>query len=197
MVNPDPATRARPKISLTTDEESYLSQVQFDLLQSDNGERQRSLSAAASLAKSVLGRGGVPKIRWRYFTERELNVGAALSREELLEAKGVSPSGLLMEPAFLPVLHYWIYGPQLPQDIISWFMVAVAHGTDVRGLRRSVRQAVRERGLPRDEVVEEFYKLALEAGLDSEAAWSIRNAVFTMKPRQPMRAQMTGEEEPR
>lgn len=197
MVNTDPVSRARPKISLTTDEELYLSQVHFDPLQSDNSDRQRSLAAASSLAKSVLGRGGVPKIRWRYFTDRELNVGAAMSREELLEAKGISPSGILTDPAFLPVLHYWIYGPQLPQDIISWFMVAVAHGTDLRALRRSVRQAVRENGLPQEEVAEEFYRLALEAGLDSEAAWSIRNAVYTIRPRQPMPVQMNREEEQR
>ncbi len=194
MVNPDLANRAWPKITLTADEESYLAQVQFNLLDSDHGKQQSSLAAAASLAKSVVGRGGVPKIRWRYFTDRDLNVGAALSREEVLEAKGVSPSGVLMELAFLPMLHYWIYGPQLPQDIVSSFMVAVAQGTDLRALRRSVRQAVREHGLQHNEVAEEFYKLALEAGLDSEAAWSIRNAVYTIRPRQPMRVQMNREE---
>ena len=53
--------------------------------------------------------------------------------------------------------------------------------TDLRALRRSVWQIVRDRNLGRDEACGEFFKLALEAGRDIEAAWSIRTAVRILR----------------
>ncbi len=180
MIDSETAQTARLKIPLTADEEVFLSRIKFDAPKSSNGA-QPSLSAACSLAQSLVGRGGVPKIRWLYFTDSTLNIEQAKSRKDLFEEDITDMSSVLLDPRFLPILHYWIFGPQLPPAVINWFFVAVAQHTDMRSLRKLVRQAVRDHGLPRDEVCEEFFKLGLEAGLHAEAAWSLRNTVCSMR----------------
>lgn len=180
-MHPDAAGHARPTITLTRDEEAYLLEVRFDLGDLSLERRQTSLAAASSLARSLVGRGAVPKIRWRYFTDRELNVGVGKSREDLFEENGLSGSAILEHPTFMPFLRYWIYGPDLPSDVISWFFVAVAQHADVRSLARSIRRIVREREMHREQAGEEFFKLALEAGLDIESAWYLRTAVRTVR----------------
>ncbi len=169
------------KTLLTSGEQDLLSQIQFDLIDAPSDEQQRSLAAASALGRSLIGRGGVPRIRWLYFTDPALNIAETKSRQQVFEESGIDHSSILLDPRFLPMLHYWIFGPQLPSDIINWFFVAVAQHTDLRLLRHSVRRAVRDHGLPPGEVCEEFYKLGLEAGLHAEAAWSVRNAVCSMR----------------
>ena len=181
MGRPHFDARDKLKIRLALEEEALLADLRFDISDLSDDARQRSLNTACALAKSLVARGGIPKARWRYFIDPELNVGAGRSRKEALEADGVPTSDILCEPRFLPTLHYWIYGPELPPDVINAFMVAAAQHSDLRTLRRQARRAVRERGLPRHPAGDEFFKLALEAGLDTEAAWSIRTAVHSMR----------------
>ena len=50
-------------------------------------------------------------------------------------------------------------------------------------LARSIRRIVREREMHREQAGEEFFKLALEAGLDIESAWYLRSAVRTVRRR--------------
>ena len=171
---------ARLRISLTPGEELYLTEIDFELPSSHDAQ-QLSLNAACALAKSLVARGGVPKIRWLYFIDPALNMGETRSRKQLVEETLIDPSAVLLDPRFLPVLHYWVFGPQLPPDVINWFLVAAAQHTDLRLLRRSLRQAVRDHGLRPGEICEEFYKLGLEAGLHAEAAWSLRNAICSMR----------------
>ncbi len=180
MIDSNTAQIARLRIPLTPDEEAFLSRIKFDPPESSDAS-QPSLAAASSLAQLLVGRGGVPKIRWLYFTDPTLNIEQTKSRKELFEEDITDASSVLLDPRFLPILHYWIFGPQLPPTVINWFLVAVAQHTDMRLLRRLVCQAVRDYGLPRDEVCEEFFKLGLEAGLHVEAAWSLRNAVCSMR----------------
>ncbi len=181
MLDTEVTKRARLKIPLTPGEEDFLSQVQFDLPQASPEEQQRILNAACSLAQSLVGRGGVPKIRWLYFTDPLLNVGETKSRKQVFEESLDGRASVLLDPRFLPVLHYWVFGPQIPPDVINWFFVAAVQHTDMRLLRRAVRQAVRDHGLSPAETSDEFFKLGLEAGLYAEVAWSLRNAVSSMR----------------
>ncbi len=181
MLDTEAVKRAHLKIPLTEGEERSLSQIQFDLPEAPPEEQERSLAAACSLAQSLVARGGVPKIRWLYFTDPSLNMGETKSRKQVFEETMDGRSSVLLDPRFLPVLHYWLFGPQIPPDVINWFLVAVAQHTDLRVLRRSVRQHVRDHGLQPGEICEEFFKLGLEAGLHVEAAWSLRNSVCSMR----------------
>jgi hypothetical protein len=177
MFEPGPDTRLRLQILLRQQEEESLARIRFPLPDPPDPARQQSLRAASLLARSLIARNGVPKVRWRYFTDPELNVGAGRSRKDEFHDAGIDASGILLDPHFLPILHYWIFGPDLPPDVINWFFVAVNQHTDIPALRRLVRQAVRDHDLRPDDAAEEFFKLSLEAGLDVEAAWSVRTAV--------------------
>ena len=169
------------KIALTPEEETYLSQIRFDAPERPGAALQRSLLAGCSLARSLVARGAVPQIRWRYFTDPELNIGSKRSRKDVFEANGLRGSDILLDAAFLPCLRYWVFGPDLPAAAIGWFFAALGRNSDLRALRHLARQATRDCGLEPQVAAEEFFKLALEAGLDPGSARSIRGAVRSMR----------------
>ena len=181
MYEPGPDTRLRLRIFLTHEEKGYLSGVRFLLPNPPDPAREKSLKAARALARSLVARNGIPRVRWRYFTVPELNIGAGRSRKDEFHDAGIDGSGILLDPRFLPMLHYWIFGPDLPAELVNWFFVAVNQHLELPTLRRSVRRAVRDHGLAPDCVAEEFFRLALEAGLDVGVAWSLRTAVLNIR----------------
>ncbi len=169
------------KIALNPQEEAYLAQVRFDVPEHPDAGWQRALLAGCSLARSLVARGAVPRARWRYFTDPELNIGRKKSRKDTFEANGVRGADILLDAAFLPYLYYWIFGPDLPEAVIGWFLAAAQHGSDMRSLRHLARQATRDCCLEPLNAAEEFFKLALEAGLDQDSARSVRDAVHSMR----------------
>ncbi len=168
-------------IALNPQEEAYLAQVRFDVPEHPDAAWQSSLLAGCQLARSLVARGAVPRARWRYFTDPELNIGRKKSRKGIFEANGVRGADILLDAAFLPYLYYWIFGPDLPEAVIGWFLAAAQHGSNVRSLRHLARQATRDCALEPLNAAEEFFKLALEAGLDEDCARSIRDAVRSMR----------------
>jgi hypothetical protein len=83
---------------------------------------------------------------------------------------------------FLEYLHYLVYGPNLPERIIMAFRDQVARCGDVTSgdvgtLRAFAREQARSLGCNHGDVAEEFFKLALECGMDVSYARSVRDAV--------------------
>jgi hypothetical protein len=79
-------------ISFTTEEEALVKEIGFDLDTLSPGfhERlQRSCTAGGKLARSLLMRRAIPEIRYRYFTDPELNTGRRRgSRKNNFERNG-------------------------------------------------------------------------------------------------------------
>jgi len=171
-------------IELQPGEQELLAAVNFqpDITQ-PRAEVLRSLAAAAELAESLLRRHAIPDIRWRYFTDPELNVGGhGKSRRCVFEENGCKGRAILRHPHFLKYLRYFIFGPDLPRETVERFRQVVVDdaGTsgEVLGQLRSVARAeARRLGHPRVDLREEFLKLALECGLDDFVALSVRSAV--------------------
>lgn len=157
-------------ISLTTEEEPQIEEIVFDLnaLSPEFHEQlQRSCTAGGKLARSLLMRRAIPEIRYRYFTDPELNTGRRHgSRKEAFEQNGTKGDAILEHGHFLPDLKYFIFGPNLPQDVITRFAELVEDdaGAEVFAFVRSaVRQLSREHRL---DAAEEFFKLAVELGME-------------------------------
>jgi hypothetical protein len=112
------------------------------------------------------------------------------SQEKLREscAAAAELTGLLIfgHGNFLPYLRYFIFGPDLPRDVIDqfWRLVLSAGfvtGGDIAGIRLFARSKVRERGLNLRTSPDEFFKLAIECGLDASYARTIRDDVKAIR----------------
>ncbi len=172
-------------ITLDPEEQKLFELIDFEV----SGVRERetlriSCMAAAELTRSLLKRGAIPKIRLQYFTEPELNIGnRKKSVMQVFEANGTKGDAIFTHPHFLKYLKYFIFGPDLPAIVITQFRQVVSDDMGTSGmilnqLRQFARAETRRLLLEkRREAVEEFFKLALECGLDVSTARSIRDAV--------------------
>jgi hypothetical protein len=171
------------KIQLTQEEDELLKTIDFDLSQSDWEARRACLEAAGALTESLLKRGTIPEIRRRYLTDAELNIGGhGKSRIQGFTTHGLGHSETFRHGNFLKYLRYFIYGPDLPPATIEGFTKIINDDSGTSGevldqLCRFTRAEVR-RGLPdeRYKLPEEFFKLALEKGVDLHVARCVRDS---------------------
>ncbi len=174
-------------IELTPEEQAFADSIDFAPDQLRLGAMydvvlRESCAAARALASALLNRGAVPEIRLAYFTEARYNIGMKRSRREVFEDNGTRGEAILEHGHFLPILRYWIHGPNLPNETMTGFCALADDGTLTSGmqldrLREYARQQTRQRGLDPKAASEEFYTLALECGLDDHVARSVRDAV--------------------
>jgi hypothetical protein len=177
---------------LTPDEETLVGQVDFDastLRRPD--DLQRNGTAATALMKSLAARNAISQIRLRYFIDPIYFIGGrGKSRKELLERNGSGGEEIFRLPEFLSYLHYFLHGPSLPQNIVDAFLserenCGEPSSDDIVTLGKFAREQARAHALEPARAAEEFYKLALEAGLPVSFAKLIRNAVRQVRPGQP------------
>lgn len=153
----------------------------------DSDRLRASMKPARELSRSLIDREAIPPIRWRYFTDPDLNVrGHGKSRRQVFERNGTSGEAILGHPHFFKYLRYFVLGPGLPAptaNALNGLVDECAPVTsgDVDGFCSLARSEVRRRGLERRHAAAEFYKLALEAGLDEGTARMIRDSVMTMR----------------
>lgn len=172
------------KIYLTDEEEGFIPQINFSLIGSDHFDDtlKSSSGTAASLMHLLLARQAIPEIRLRYFTDPKFNIGLKKSRKQVFVANGTKGEAILKHPHFLPYLQYFIYGPQLPKKIIYEFLHLISDIDAERDeLRKFARNMTRQFELNPREACEEFFKLALECGMNVDDARSVRDAVKTVR----------------
>lgn len=172
------------KIDLSIEEDALLVQINFH--PHDEGMLREilkiSCAAAAPLVNSILSRKAVPEIRMRYFIDPELNIGLKKSRKAVFETNGTKGDAIFRHPHFLPYLEYFIYGPQLPDTVIEGFCQLVSNFDAERDeARKFARKMVRQFELNPRVTYEEFFKLALECGMNVDDARSVRDAVRSLK----------------
>lgn len=159
------------KIELSVEEEVLLKQIKFK--DSHHQTLRESCQAAGKLSEMLLNRHAVPEIRIEYFTNPKYNIGTNKSRKEIFEGNGTKGSDIFYHGNFLKYLHYFIFGPDLPRDLIDEFFAEVDEGN----LPSLARKLVRKYGLDSRVAAEEFYKLCLECDLAEEESRSVRDSV--------------------
>lgn len=169
-------------IVLTPEEQDLFDRIDFEL-SGEYESRMASLAAGADLAESLLRRGAVPEVRHRYLTDPELNVGGrGKSRIDGFARNGKQGREVLEHPHFLAFyLRYLIFGPDLPEASIERFRKILIDDAGTGGmildqLCRCARAEARQLG--RYDAGEEFFKLALECGVDEGVARSVRDAAM-------------------
>lgn len=177
------------QIELTPAEQKLAEQIVFDVLQKpleyeqtlENGER------AAALANSLMKRKAIPEERLRYFTDPEYNPGPGkASRFERFRNNAGGTDEVLRHPHFLPYLHYFIYGADLPTALKQELQQKaedrwVKPGEVAKIAQQLVRKYNLERHPMNYRLKEVFYQLALDSGCTEGTARSVREAVMKVK----------------
>jgi hypothetical protein len=176
----------QPTFDLTEDEKVLLHQIDFDPggLTDHSAEYWIGVGAASEqLMSSLLSRNAIPEIRKAYLSDATLNVGGrGKSRLDVFERNGTRGPAIFRHPHFLKYLHYLLYGPDLPEEVAAGFTQEVQRcgmitSGDIFPLGKAARSLAKRRQLEMREAAEEFFKFALECGLDASDAEAIRSIV--------------------
>ncbi len=173
-------------VELAEDETALLARIDFD-----PGSMQRHSAgywagvsdAALELMKSLIARNAIPEGRMKYSTDPAFNIGGrGRSRAGIFEKNGTRGEAIFRHAHFLRYLHYFVYGPNLPENVLTAFAHRLADigfvpSSDLVPLGRFARQLARENRPDSSDAAEEFFKLALESGLELHEARLIRDSV--------------------
>jgi len=91
---------SQPTFKLTSQEQALLDQIDFEL----HGDAIVSLRASEHLMPLLLRRDAIPKIRLRYFTDAELNIGVSCSKQQVFERNGTHGTAIFGHGNFISYL---------------------------------------------------------------------------------------------
>ena len=178
------------EIELTERERALVSQIDFyPSAASHNADSWRPIAdAMEELTRSLLERNAIPEARWKLFSDPTFFIGGhGHSHLQVFEGNGTRGDAIFRHPRFAKYLHYFVYGPDLPKQVIVAFQHKVIDcgkpfsSGDSITVDDFARQLTRSNGLEASEAAEEFYKLALDCGLDAGDARSVRDAVKKLR----------------
>jgi hypothetical protein len=173
-------------IELTDEEEALLATIDFgpsSFSSHPPGYWNAVADSALSLTKLLLQRDAIPEIRIKYFNDPRFNVGGkGKSHRQIFEKNGTRGDAIFRHAHFLKYLQYFVYGPDLPHGVSAAFEKRIAEcgfvtSSDLVPLGKYTRQLVRANHLNSSDAAEEFFKLALESGLELHEARLIRDSV--------------------
>lgn len=170
-------------INLTDDEIQLLGGIELDTdkLRFDREAYKRQGPLVLRLWNSLMENDAIPEHRLRYWSDPEYQLGRVqASHKEIFERNGTTGEAIYAHPNFLGYLRYFLFGAQLPRDAISEFEGIVGNpewvtSGDATKISKGSRDLVRRYRLQGQE--EEFYRLALDVGLDQYFAKVVRDAV--------------------
>lgn len=192
-------------IELTDDEREILKDIELDQTALDHEQYKRQAPLVLKLVTSLFERNAIPQIRLKYWSDPEYYLGRSkMSHKELFERNGKKDNEIFVEPSFLPYLRYFLSGAQLPAAAIAEFETVVGDpewvsSGDTRKISKGTREIVRKYGLQAED--EEFYRLALDMGLNRSFARSVRgcgessslsHADAQLPPKEAKQAVVTG-----
>jgi len=178
-------------IALNEKEKELVSRIDFD---PRGGAYNRDswlpiADAMAELMASLIERKVIPEPRKRFFTDPAYNIGGhGLSRQQVFEKNGTRGEAIFRHGNFVKYLRYFLFGPDLPEALSEAFRAKVIDcgqpftSGDAITVADFARQLTREHRLDGPHAAEEFYKLALDCGLDADDARTVRDTVQKVRP---------------
>jgi hypothetical protein len=172
-------------IQFTAEEKAVLAKIDFNPASEKHDPAYWKAVGEASLQlmRLLTAREGIPEVRTKYFTDPDFNIGGrGRSRADRFEKNGTRGEAIFRHVHFLRYLHYFLYGPELPDNVIAAFRGRVADigfvtSSDIIPLGEFARKLTRENRLDAGQAAEEFFKLALECDLALHESRSIRDSV--------------------
>jgi hypothetical protein len=175
-------------IELTPAETVLVSQIDFSVSSSQDASSWAPIAAASlALMDSLVARKGIPARRLRLFTDAACYVGGhGRSHLETFEKNGTRGDDVFRHPHFvLKYLRFFVFGPDLPEALVAAFADAVRScgsitSGDIPILCNAAKRLARRHGLDRTSA-DEFFRLALDYGLDPGEARAVRDAVLSIR----------------
>ena len=112
-----------PDINLTPSEQKLFGDIDFDWSRRDDYEAfQKNGGTVVALMKSLFANKTIPEVRLKYFTDPRYQVGRLKgSHRDLFHRNGNTDDEMMRHAHFLPFLHYFVCGPDLPVEAIVDF----------------------------------------------------------------------------
>jgi hypothetical protein len=136
-----------------------------------------------TLLRSLSERNAVPPHRLSYWNDPRYNFGRVkTSRKGLFERNGCTGAEIYTHPNFIPYLRYFLFGSELPDDVIAKFEAKVGNpewvtSSDVVPIGKFARDLTRQHRLDISDAPEEFFKLCLDMGLSLSVAERVMRSV--------------------
>lgn len=172
-------------VKLNEAEEKLLTRIEaFDKLAHPPYEEWKSIAdAMEALFDSLVERDAIPEIRWRLFTDSDLAETGSKSRQQVFESNGTSGREIIRHPHFIPYLRHFIIGPDLPTPAIEGLCRILNEDMGTSGelmdrYRAHARATVKMHRIDSHHVATEFFRLAIEIGMDAHAARVLRDAAM-------------------
>ena len=169
------------KIELTEREAALAAKIEARKENHEPDAWDGVVSAMTELWRSLTQREAIPAARWQFFNDPECYIGGhGRSHRQTVEINNKGP--FYTSTAFPRYLHYFIHGPNLPVSVAVALQKRIDdcsppfNGTDALEVAAYARQLCRSHGLGNRDA-DEFYKLALDCGLDPDYARTVRDSV--------------------
>ena len=177
-------------ITLTGDEQALVDAIDLSIRPWDeHRDRHRryleNKTPILALMSSLIGRGGIPEQRWRFWADPEYRIDRSIkdSPKGVFERNGNPGKDAYVHPHFIPYLRYFLFGAYLPSEVIEAFEKGVGNpdwitSGNIVPIRELARKLTRQHSLDRNGAALEFYKLCLDIGLNQGTAKSVRDSVM-------------------
>jgi len=174
-------------IELTPQEQVIVDQITFDERGIDDHESYVANGALVrELMHHLMQRDAIPENRVAYFVDPDYFIGGrGKSHQDVFERNRCRGDAVFEHAHFLKNLRYFLFGPDLPNAVQTQFKEAVDDcgmltSSDIIPLANTARDLARRSNLGRDSH-EEFFKLALDAGLNPGDARFARDKVRQLR----------------
>lgn len=177
-------------VELTDEEQVLVSRINFGRLAGsrDADSWEEVGDAMEELMRSLAGRNAIPEARLRFFDAPEYFIGGrGRSHLQAFENNGTRGADIFRHPHFVKYLRYFLYGPDLPGAVVEAFQRKIVScgkpftGNDALEVAVFARGLTRSHRLDTQKAPEEFYKLALDCGLDTRDARTVRDSVMKVR----------------
>lgn len=182
-------------ISLTDTEQDILSNIKLNANDIESPDDcKRNGDHVTRLMHSLLARDAIPGHRWKYWTDPEYNPGVQRSRKGIFEKNDRYGDEIYGNVHFLNHLKFLLYGPDLPDEIISEFSDKVVSfqpvtSGDYEPIGNYAKELIRRYRLIPDkhhrvDIADKFYHLCIEidpwAGIEDY----VRQTIMSMYVKQ-------------
>jgi hypothetical protein len=108
------------------------------------------------------------------------------SHKGLFERNNCAGDEIYTHPHFLKYLRYFLFGAELPPNVVAEFEAEVGEPrwvslSDAIPLGKAAREITKRHGLTPHSAAEEFFKLCLDLGLSVNVADTVSRAVRKLK----------------
>lgn len=179
------------EIDLTPEEQVLLNAIDLRDTHADHDEGRAAHLAnrqpVLALLQSLDEREAIPDERLNYWLEPEYYTGRhKTSHKGMFERNGCTGEDIYIHPHFLPYFRYFLFGVDLPEEVVERFEERVDEciwvtSSDIIPIAKCARTLTRRFGLEGRTASEEFFKLCLDMELGLSTADHVRRLVMQVR----------------